>query len=273
MPPRRPTNVGHMADHTSSLHGRAVITGGSSGLGRTFARHLARRGLDLVLVARSLEGLEQAANELRGLGVDVEVFPADLGNDDDVARLAKRLGSQDSPVNVFVNNAGSGLYSRMATDDPSALLEGMQLMASAPMVLGGAAAAAMKERGEGVIINTSSMAGAAPMGAYSAIKAFVRVWSDSLAIEVGKFGVQVVTFIPGWVRTEFHERSGVSTSSIPSWLWLDADRVVSECLEDVDKGKTTSTPSKRFKVVGFLAKYAPTPLVSAAVKKLNKGRR
>ncbi|WP_126416248.1 SDR family NAD(P)-dependent oxidoreductase [Trueperella bialowiezensis] len=262
-----------MADHPSPLHGRALITGGSSGLGLTFARQLADRGLDLVLVARNEQRLEEVATDLRARGVDVEVLAADLGDDDGVRSVAQRLGSQESPINVFVNNAGAGLYTRMATADPTALLEGTQLMARAPMVLGGAAAAAMKERGAGVIINTSSMAGAAPMGAYSAIKAFVRVWSDSLAIEVGKFGVHVVTFIPGWVRTEFHQRSGVSTSSIPNWLWLDAERVVAECLSDVDAGKTTSTPSKRFKVIGFLAKHAPASLVKVVVKKLNKGRR
>lgn len=261
-----------MADF-SPLHGRALITGGSSGLGLTFARHLARRGLELVLAARNPERLDETARELRELGVDVEVLPADLSTDDGVQAVAERVGSTDSPINVLVNNAGAGLYTRMATADATALLAGTQLMALAPMVIGGAAAAAMKERGEGVIINTSSMAGAAPMGAYSAIKSFIRVWSDSLAIEVGKHGVQVVSFIPGWVRTEFHERSGVATSSIPSWLWLDADRVVAECLEDVDKGKTTSTPSKRFKAIGFLARHLPAPVIAAAVKKLNKGRR
>lgn len=262
-----------MAQYSSPLQGRALITGGSSGLGLTFARHLARRGLDLVLVARNVDRLGEVADELRGSGVTVEILPADLGDDDAVRRVVERLGSQDSPVSVFVNNAGAGLYTRMATADPEALVAGAQLMARAPMVLGGAAAAAMKDRGEGVIINTSSMASVAPMGAYSAIKAFVRVWSDSLAIEVGKFGVQVVTFMPGWVRTEFHERSGVATSSIPNWLWLDAERTVRECLADVEAGKTSSIPSKRFKVVGFLARHAPAPLVKAAVKKLNKGRR
>ncbi|MDP9806190.1 short-subunit dehydrogenase [Trueperella bonasi] len=262
-----------MADNNSPLRGRALITGGSSGLGLMFARHLARRGLDLVLVARNSERLEEVAVELGKNGVRVEALPADLSSDDGVRAVSERLSSTESPINVFVNNAGAGLYTRMATADPEPLLRGTQLMARAPMVLGGAAAAAMKERGEGVIINTSSMAAAAPMGAYSAIKAFVRVWSDSLAIEVGKHGVQVVSFIPGWVRTEFHERSGVSTSSIPSWLWLDADRVIEECLADVEKGKTTSTPSKRFKITGFLAKHAPAPAVAAVVKKLNKGRR
>ncbi|WP_311776841.1 SDR family NAD(P)-dependent oxidoreductase [Trueperella abortisuis] len=262
-----------MTHPTSRVRGRALITGGSSGLGMAFARQLADRGLDLVLVARNPERLEGAVEELRGSGVKVETISADLSEENDVKAVARRLGSVQSPVDVFVNNAGSGLYAKMATADASELVAGAQLMAIAPMVLGGAAAAAMKERGTGLIINTSSMSGAVPMGAYSAIKAFVRVWSDSLAIEVAPFGVQVVTFIPGWVRTQFHARTGVSTSSIPDFLWLDADRVVAECLADADKGKTTSTPSKRFKAIGFLAKHAPAAAVAVAVKKLNKGRR
>lgn len=262
-----------MTHPSSVLRGRALITGGSSGLGLTFARQLAERGLDLVLVARNAERLDEAAEALRNAGVEVETLVADLADDAGVAAVSQRLGSASSPVSVFVNNAGAGLYAKMTTADPTELLAGAQLMALVPMVLGGAAAAAMKERGEGVLINTSSMSGAAPMGAYSAIKAFVRVWSDSLAIEAAAFGVQVVTFIPGWVRTQFHARTGVSTSSIPDFLWLDADRVVAECLADVEKGKTSSTPSKRFKLIGFLAKHAPAPVVAAAVKKLNKGRR
>ncbi|OFS68092.1 MULTISPECIES: SDR family oxidoreductase [Trueperella] len=262
-----------MTHPTSLVRGRALITGGSSGLGLEFARQLAARGLDLVLVARDAERLARAAQELRGSGVSVETLPADLSDDDGVAAVAQRLGSLQSPVDVFVNNAGAGLYAKMATADASELVAGAELMGITPMVLGGAAAAAMKERGRGVIINTSSMSGAAPMGAYSAIKAFVRVWSDSLAIEVAPFGVQVVTFIPGWVRTEFHARTGVSTSSIPDFLWLDAQRVVAECLADADRGRTSSTPSKRFKLIGFLAKHAPAGAVAVAVKKLNKGRR
>lgn len=105
------------------------------------------------------------------------------------------------------------------------------------MELGGAAAYAMKERGAGIIVTTASVASLAPMGAYGAVKAFVRVWSESLSIEVGQYGVQVVSFLPGWVRTEFHERSGVSTSSIPSWLWLDSERVIDEALRDIERGK------------------------------------
>lgn len=265
----------------SPVFGTALITGGTSGMGLEFARALAARGLDLVLVARNAARLESAAKDLTtfaaeaGQQISVSTISADLATADGVAAVKDRLlaGAAEAPITVFVNNAGAGLYAPMVTDDATELLSAAQLMALAPMELGGAAAFAMKARGRGVIINTASMSAVAPMGAYSAIKGFVRTWSDSLAAQVGRYGVQVVTFMPGWVRTEFHQRSGVSTSSIPSFLWLDATRVVSECLRDVDAGKTTSIPSKRYKVLNALAKHAPASAVNAVVRKLNKGRR
>lgn len=258
---------------TSNLTGRALITGGTSGLGATFATALAKRGLDLVLVARNTERLEEKRAELSALGVHVDVITADLATRGGVETVKARLLEETDSISVFVNNAGAGMYSRMATDDATALREGAELMAMVPMELGGAAAHAMKTRGSGVIITTASVAGLVPMGAYSAVKSFVKVWSESLANEVGKYGVQVVAFIPGWVRTEFHQRSGVSTSSIPDFLWLDAERVVEDALADVESGKTISIPSKRFKAISFFAQHAPKPLVNKVVKKLNKGRR
>lgn len=252
---------------------RALITGGTSGLGATFAQALAERGVDLVLVARDAERLAKRKQELEKLGVVVETLTADLATKQGVADVKKRLICEESPIGIFINNAGAGMYSPMATLDATELRAGAELMALVPMELGGAAAYVMKQRGEGLILTTASVAAYAPMGAYSAVKAFVKLWSESLANEVGKFGVNVTLFVPGWVRTEFHQRSGVSTSSIPSWLWLEARRVVDEALADAEKGKTISVPSKRFKMVASLATHVPRPLVNKVVKKLNKGRR
>ncbi|ADH93316.1 Ribitol 2-dehydrogenase [Arcanobacterium haemolyticum] len=243
-------------------------------MGAAFAQALAARGCDLVLVARNGERLAENAAVLHDtFGVNVAVLQADLSTRDGVDAVKQRLLDQTDPITVFVNNAGSGMYSPMATDDATQLRAGAELMALVPMELGGAAAFAMKQRHSGVIITTASVASLAPMGAYAAVKSFVRMWSESLAIEVGDYGVQVVAFLPGWVRTEFHQRSGVSTSSIPSWLWLDAQRVIDEALNDVERGKITTVPSKRFKTMAFFAKHAPQRLVHKAVKKLNKGRR
>lgn len=242
-------------------------------MGLTFARALAARGTDIVLVARNLERLEQTQAEIVARGVDCEILQADLAQAAGVAAVKERLLDDSAPITVFVNNAGAGLYTRLAVTDATKLRNGAEVMGLAPMELGGAVATKMKERGDGTIITTTSVAALVPMGAYSAVKGMVKIWSDSLAIELTGTGVQVTAFVPGWVRTEFHQRSGVSTSSIPSFLWLDSERVVSECLADVEKGKTISIPSKRFKVLAFLAQHAPKPIVAKVVRKLNKGRR
>ncbi|MFY9263206.1 MAG: SDR family NAD(P)-dependent oxidoreductase [Actinomycetaceae bacterium] len=258
----------------SLLTGRALITGGTAGLGATFADALAKRGLDLVLVARDSERLATKQAELSGqYGVDVEVITADLATAEGVARVKERLLDETTPVTVFINNAGAGMYTRMAVADVTKLRAGVELMAMVPMELGGAAAWAMKNRGSGLIISTSSVAALLPNGAYSAVKAFVNVWSQSLANEIGDDGVHVMSFLPGWVRTEFHQRSGVSTKSIPKSLWLDAPRVIDEALRDAERGKTISIPSKRFKFLALLMRHAPRSWVAAVGKKLNKGRR
>jgi len=98
-------------------------------------------------------------------------------------------------------------------------------MVGAVLALGGAAGRAMKARGHGVIINVGSVASLLPMGAYSAIKSWVATYSESLALELTGTGVVVTTLLPGWVRTEFHQRAGIRTDAIPWVLWLDADRV------------------------------------------------
>ena len=254
--------------------GWALITGGTSGLGLAFAHALAAQGMDLVLAARNEERLARTANELsESYGVQCETLRADLLERAGVDTVKARLAASENPVSVLINNAGGGLYSTMITSDYTQIHDAAQVMGLAPMEIGGAAAEAMLGRGVGLIITTSSVSALVPMGAYSAIKSLVKVWSDSIALKLKDTGVHVLSFLPGWVHTEFHERTGVSNDSIPSWLWMDADRVVAETLEAAARHKSSVTPSKRFKVIAFLAKHAPQPWVNWGVVKLNKGRR
>lgn len=256
------------------LRGRALITGGTSGIGLEFGRQLADRGLDLVLVARDAERLERTATLLEWRhSVHVETIEADLGTDEGREVVAARLASTDSPIEVFVNNAGAGLYEPLVTTNLEPHRKALDVMLWAVLRLGAAASVAMKERGHGVIINTASISGLVPMGGYSAIKSWVRTYSESLYLQLRDHGVHVTTFMPGWVRTEFHQRTGVKTSNIPDFLWLDADRVVRECLADTEAGRVRSTPSKRFKVIGFFAERGPQRAVRAVVDKINQGRR
>ncbi|MFC7404509.1 SDR family NAD(P)-dependent oxidoreductase [Georgenia alba] len=257
----------------SLLRGRALVTGGTSGIGLAFARALASRGCDLVLVARDEARLRKTSDQLRWrYGVAVETLVADLSRREDVSAVAERLIDPDTPVEILVNNAGKGVHVPLLAEDTGELEHANDLMIRAVLVLGGAAGRAMKDRGHGVVINVASVASLIPMGAYSAIKAWVRTYSDSLALELAGTGVQVTTLLPGWVRTEFHDRAGIRTGSIPDALWLDADRVVEECLADVENGRVRSVPSKRFATLAFLAQHAPRPLVRRATAMIKGGR-
>lgn len=251
----------------------ALVTGGTSGIGAAFARALAARGHDLVLVARKPGPLEETAAELRSrYGVAVEVLVADLADRADVQRVAGRLRSTEAPVELLVNNAGFGIPGPLTSPDSSAQEKGLDVMVRAVMVLSGAAGGVMRDRGHGAIVNVSSTAGYATMGGYSALKAWVSAYTESLAVELRDSGVTVTVLAPGWVRTEFHGRANIGTSKIPGFLWLDADDLVAECLRDVERGKVISIPSRRYQALIFLARHAPRAAVRRASVLLSSGR-
>ena len=251
----------------------ALVTGGTSGIGAAFARALAARGDDLVLVARNVDRLAEMATQLtEAHGIEVEVMSADLGNRDDVLRVAARLQSTEQPIDLLVSNAGFGVRARLLTEDIATHEHAIDVMIRAVLILGAAAGGTMKTRGRGTIINVASTAGFVTMGGYSAIKAWVVTYSEGLANELDGSGVQVTALCPGWVRTEFHERADIRTSKIPDQLWLDADRVVADCLADVERQKVISIPSKRYKVLILAARLAPRSAVRAVSRKLSSGR-
>jgi short-subunit dehydrogenase len=251
----------------------ALVTGGTSGIGAAFARALAARGDDLVLVARDPGRLQDMADELTNrFGVQVETLPADLAHRPDLDRVTARLAETANPVDLLVNNAGFGLRQRLTAEDLSAFEHGFAVMGYAVMVLSGAAARAMTTRGRGAIVNVGSTAGYVTMGGYSALKAFVGVYTESLANELRGTGVTATVLCPGWVRTEFHARADIGTGSIPSWMWLDADALVADCLRDVAAGKVISIPSKRYRALILAIRLAPRQVVRKASAMLSSGR-
>ena len=251
----------------------ALVTGGTSGIGAAFAHALAARGDDLVLVARDAGRLADMATELTAEhGIEVEVMSADLGDRDDVLRVAARLQSTEQPIDLLVSNAGFGVRARLLTEDIATHEHAIDVMVRAVLILGAAAGGTMKTRGRGTIINVASTAGFVTMGGYSAIKAWVVTYTEGLANELRGSGVQVTALCPGWVRTEFHERADIRTSKIPDQLWLDADRVVADCLADVARHQVVSIPSKRYKALILAARLAPRSAVRAASRKLSSGR-
>ncbi len=252
----------------------ALITGGTSGIGASFGRALAARGNDLVLVARNRDRLAEAATELQDrYAVSVEVLPADLAVRADVLRVVERLTDPDRPIDILINNAGFGIHTKLTAVDPAPHEHAISVMCGAVLLLGGAAGRAMAERGHGQIINVSSTAGFVLLGNYSAIKAWVTAYSESLAVEMAGTGVTVTALLPGWVRTEFHERAELKTSRIPAPLWLDADRVVEECLADVARGRAISLPSKRYKLLIFFARHLPRRAIATISARISSGRR
>jgi short-subunit dehydrogenase len=240
----------------------ALVTGGTSGIGAEFARALAARGYDIVLVARDEVRLNETAVALHAAwGIDVEVFTADLADRADVERVAKRLTDPERPVEFLVNNAGFGVHSSLLSEDTGAHENALDVMVRAVLILGGAAGRAMRARGHGSILNVASVAGHLTMGSYSAIKAWVASYSEGLAVELRGTGVTVTTLSPGWVRTEFHSRAGIRTGSIPSIMWIDAEPLVRTALRDVRRGKVVSIPSVRYRAITWFVRHAPRRVV------------
>lgn len=251
----------------------ALITGATSGIGAAFARALAARGDDLVLVARDATRLAATAAELTARhGVGVEVLPADLSVRGDVLRVAERVEDPSRPVEVLVNNAGFGLHTGLLDREVAEHEKALDVMCLAVLILGGAAGRAMRSRGHGSIINVSSLAAWIAQGHYSAIKAWVKTYSEGLANELHGTGVTVTALCPGWVRTEFHERAGMRTSAIPDRVWVDADRCVREALADVARGRVISVPTTRWKAALLLSRLVPRAAVRRASRILTRSR-
>jgi short-subunit dehydrogenase len=250
----------------------ALVTGGTSGIGAEFARQLAARGHDLILVARDTERLTAMAAELGTDGRTVETITADLSTEKDTERVAARLRDAAKPVDILVNNAGFGGLSKLVTPDIGEHDRAYAVMMRAVWMLSAAAAPGMKARGHGRIVNVGSTAGQLSMGAYSSIKAWVTTYSESLANELHGSGVTVTCLMPGWVRTEFHQRASIRSSSIPNSLWLDAEHLVQVSLRDMDRGRVISIPSVRYGLLSWLLRHLPRRTVRSVSRRISLSR-
>ncbi|SCL16486.1 hypothetical protein GA0070624_1029 [Micromonospora rhizosphaerae] len=253
---------------------RALITGASSGIGAAFASRLAADGWHLVLVARDLARLDATAAELTGrYGREVETISADLSTDDGCATVERRL-TTGTPIELLVNNAGISLntpFLRSAVEDEARLL---RLNVLAVMRLTHAALGPMTARRSGTVINISSVAGfgvVMPGSTYSASKAWVTNFSESIGQSVAPLGVRVMALCPGYTRTGYHERAGIDMSSTPRWMWLKADDVVDEGLRDLGKGKLVSVPTWKYKLAVAGLRHAPRRLLRG-VSRDTRGR-
>jgi short-subunit dehydrogenase len=247
----------------------ALVTGATAGIGNAFARRLATDGYDVVLVARDHSRLEQLATQLRSRGAGAEVLAADLSDRDQLARVEARLRDPQQPVDLLVNNAGFGLNQRFVTGSVEEEQRLVDVLVTAVMRLSHAAAGGMVDRGTGSIVNVSSVASFLPFGTYSAAKAWVTSFSQGLANEVAPKGVRVMALCPGFVHSEFHERAGIDLSRSKEWMWLDADRLVSDALADLARGRVVSVPGAQYKAIAAATHVVPRD----AVRRLETARR
>jgi short-subunit dehydrogenase len=252
----------------------AMVTGPTAGIGAAFARQLAAGGHDLVLVARDEARLTEAADRLRDAhGVAVEVLPADLATHGGMATAEGRLGDPDRPIDLLINNAGFTRRRPFLANDIADEERMQNVLVLAVMRLTHAALPGMIERGAGAIVNVSSVAGWLPRGTYSAAKAWVTSFSEGLATSMSGTGVRVMVLAPGFVRTEFHQRAGITMSSLPRFMWLDAENLVAIGLRDLRRGKVVSVPSLRYKLAAFWLRKMPRPLVTATGRRHPANRR
>lgn len=226
--------------------GVALVTGASSGIGKVYAQRLARRGYDLVLVARNKARLDELAASLSTeTGRRVEVLPADLGVPADLRRVEARLRAAPA-ITLLVNNAGSGTAGPVIGDDLDKAEAMIQLNVVALARLASVAAEVFAARGSGTLVNIASVVAFMAdrlMGAYSGTKAFVLNFTQSLQNELAGTGVRIQAVLPGLTRTEFFERSGFDISHLPPEMVMSAEDLVDAALAGLDLGEAITIPS------------------------------
>jgi short-subunit dehydrogenase len=234
--------------------GRALVTGASAGIGEVFARRLAERGDDLVLVARRADRLAGLREELaRRHGVTVETVVADLGDRVQLGRVIERAEAGD--LTLLVNNAGINGYGRFAEVAPAVLEGVLAVNVTAPLLLARTAVRAMLDSGGGRIINVASLlafsGGLAPeplpsRATYAASKGFMVTFSRTLAAELAGSGVHVQVLCPGYTATEFHMTTGTDpvqgTAPSDQPHAMSADDVVEASLTALDTGEVVCIP-------------------------------
>lgn len=226
--------------------GTALITGASSGIGAEYAERLASRGYDLILVARNPARLNALAKRLTDAsGRSVEVLVADLNDRAAQARVEARL-KEDASITLLVNNAGVGTHTPLLNSDVEQMTRMIELNVTALTRLTYAVVPAFVARGQGAIINISSVVSITPEvlnGVYGATKAFVTGFSQSLRHELADKGVHVQAVLPGATATEFWATGGLPVENLnPAWVMSTRD-LVEAALQDFDGGELISIPS------------------------------
>ncbi len=259
----------------SSASGHALVTGASAGIGAALAREYARRGRALVLTARRVERLESLASELRKQ-VDCVVIPADLEDPNAPSELCETLRKRGIEIGLLINNAGYGLPGAFQTPSWQQHQKFLQIMVTAVCELSYRLLPAMQARGHGGILNVASLAGHVPGSAghtlYAASKAFMIKFSQSLALENAKSGVQVCALCPGFTYSEFHDVTGTRQlmKKMPAWMWSDADSVARQGIEALERGDVMFVPGRVNRLIKAVTQVMPDRMSLALVQRRSK---
>ena len=232
-----------MSEHKQQ---RALVTGASSGIGAIYADRLARRGHDLVLVARNEERLRKVAAKIEATGRKAQIEVADLTDSSDLGRI-ERLLREDASITTLVNNAGFGSGSKLVDADVDHMQKMIDVNVTALTRLTYAAAPRMVANGGGTIINNASIVAIAPEllnGVYGGSKAYVLALSYSLQHELGDKGLRVQAVLPGVTGTEFWEIAGFgSIANLPKEMVMTTEDLVDAALVGLDRGELVTIPS------------------------------
>ena len=248
----------------------ALITGASAGIGAEFARQLAARGMNLVLVARRRDRLEVLARELSEQhGVTATIIARDLADPDTPRSIASRLHDQHIHVDFLVNNAGYGVPGKFNTPDWQAHSDFLQVLVTSVAELTYLLLPAMQENQWGRIINVASMAALMPGSGghtmYAASKAFLVRFSESLAMENQQTGVRVIALCPGFTYSEFHDVTGTRelVSKMPKKMWLQAADVAHSGIQAIERKNFLPVviPGSYYRRIALLTRFMPQRLM------------